>query len=450
MRIIAALAAIALPVLACECAHLTVCELLQLPTIFIGEVIDGGVASVREDPWQSNVDHVRFKVLESFRGLPSGTQTIDVQLTPTFGMCSPIPYFPGRKYLVVPSKRDGKFFDGVCFQGRDVETAADDVRQVREYFAGKMPLNIHGQIAVARHSDLLDFLLNIGEAKPLGGVTISTTRNGQTFSAVTSPDGKYLLALPAPGKYIVQATLNPYVFNPEEGERLEISVPPRGCATKNFGMKVDNSISGSVRDENGQPIKNAKVGLIDLDRPQSDTERHPWFNDAYTEHAGMTFLFENVPIGRYLIVFNPDGPRSGTLFDLPFESTYYPLNGTLTNARTVEVKSGGIHLTGMDLIAGKRVEFRRVVVNVRFPDGTPMKTAAISCTALPREDVRFPCTIQRAPLERENGSAKFLAPVDRKLQIEVKDAYGRNLTQTYTSVHEPGATTVTQEFVVTP
>src|SRR5579862_2596392 len=126
MRILSTLAVIALPVLACECHHLTVCELIQLPTIFIGEVIDGGVASVREDPYYSNADHVRFKVLESFRGLPSGTQTVDVQLTPTLGMCAPIPYYPGRKYLVVPSKRDGKFSDSVCFQGRDVETAADD------------------------------------------------------------------------------------------------------------------------------------------------------------------------------------------------------------------------------------------------------------------------------------------------------------------------------------
>ena len=450
MRIIATLAAIAFPLLACECRHLTVCELIQLPTIFIGEVVDGGVASVRDDPWYSNVDHVRFKVIESFRGLPPGTQTVDVQLTPTAGMCAPIPYYSGRRYLVAPSKRDGKFSDSVCFQGRDVEAAVDDVRQVRDYFAGKMPMNVHGQVAVARHSDLVDFLLSMGETKPLRGVTISTTRNGQTFSAVTDADGKYTLALPAPGDYKVRATLNPYVFSPEEGERLEISVPPQGCAIKNVGMTVDNTIAGSVRDENGQPIKNAKVGLIDLDRPQSDTDRHPWFSDAYTEQAGMTFLFKSVPIGRYLLVFNPDGPRSGTLFDQPLESTYYPLNSTRANARTVEIKSGGVHLTGMDLIAGKRAEFRQVAVKVRFPDGTPMKTAEIRCTALPREDAGFPCTVQRTPLEREDGSAKFLAPADRNLQIEVKDAYGRNLGKTYTSTHEPGTTAVMQEFVVTP
>jgi hypothetical protein len=445
VRIIGTLAAIAFPLLACECRHLTVCELIQLPTIFVGEVIDGGVTSIRDDPWHSNVDHVRFKVLESFRGLPSGTQTVDVQLTPTFGMCAPIPYYPGRKYLVVPGKLDGKFSDSVCFQGRDVESAADEVRQVREYFAGKMPINVHGQVAVARDSDLVDFLLTMGEAKPLRGVTISTTRNGQSFSAVTNADGKYTLALPAPGDYQVRATLNPYTSEPEE-----ISVARKGCAIQDFGMTVDNTISGSVRDENGRPIKNARVGLIDLDRPQSDSDGHAWFDHAYTERAGTTFSFENVPIGRYLLVFNPDGPRSGTLFDLPFESTYYPLNGTRTTAKIVEVKSGGVHLTGMDLIAGKRVDFRHVVVRVRFPDGTPMKTAQINCTALPRGDDGFPCTIQRVAPDSDDSSMQFLAPVDRTLQIEVKDRYGRDLKRTYISTHDPGSTTVTQEFVVTP
>jgi hypothetical protein len=86
MRVLTALAAIAVPVLACECRHLSVCELIQMPTVFIGEVIDGGVTSIRDDPWNSNVKHVRFRVLENFRGLPANAQTVDVELTPTARM----------------------------------------------------------------------------------------------------------------------------------------------------------------------------------------------------------------------------------------------------------------------------------------------------------------------------------------------------------------------------
>src|SRR5579872_2428099 len=84
------------PAFACECRKLTVCELLQRPTIFIGEVIDGGVRSLREDPWYSKSTHVRFRIVESFRGLPKDATTVDMDVSPTAGMCDPNPYFPGR------------------------------------------------------------------------------------------------------------------------------------------------------------------------------------------------------------------------------------------------------------------------------------------------------------------------------------------------------------------
>src|SRR6185437_6797615 len=150
------------------------------PTIFIGEVIEGGVTSIQDDPWYANVDHVRFRVLENFRGLPAGARTVDVRLMHLFGMCSPIPYYPGKRYLVVPDRRNGKFYDGPCFGGEDVETAADDIRQVRQYFAGKMPIRAQGRVATSDDSTMVDFLIRVGEAKPLVGVTVSTSPRGKT------------------------------------------------------------------------------------------------------------------------------------------------------------------------------------------------------------------------------------------------------------------------------
>ncbi len=110
------------PALACDCTPMTVCELIQQPTIFIGEVIDGGITSLREDPWRSDFGRVRFKVLESLRGLPRGTRTVDVRLMSPGGMCSPIPYHSGKKYLVVPNEDDGALIDGPCFSARNVVT----------------------------------------------------------------------------------------------------------------------------------------------------------------------------------------------------------------------------------------------------------------------------------------------------------------------------------------
>jgi len=420
--------------------------MLQLPTIFIGEVIDGGITSIREDPWNSRVNHVRFRVLENFRGLAPNTVTVDVELAPTMGMCAPIPYHSGRRYLVVPDKRDGRLSDGACFQGRDVETAAEDVRQVREYFAGKMQSNVHGRVAVARAPVLVDFLLEGGEAKPLAGVTISTSRGGKTWSTRSSADGRYSLPLPAAGVHSVRARLEPYV-----PDIAEIYVRGSGCATHDFALTVDNTISGSVLDSQGEPLKEGRVGLIDLDRPPPDTAEHIWFNDAYVDGPDMTFTFKNVPIGRYLLVFNPDGPRWGRLFDGASEISYYPSGSTRAGARTIEIKSGSVHLTGMDLVAGPQVTSRQVTVRVQFPDGTPMKTARIRLVGLPLlpgepEWVAWGGLVN----DKDNGSVQFTAPANRRLRLEVTDMYGRELKQKYTSTHEPGSATITQEFIVTP
>ena len=300
------------PVLGCECRSWTVCELVQQPTIFIGEVIDGGVNSIRDDPWYSKANHVRFKVVESFRGVPKGTKIVDIAVTPTLGMCSPNPYFPGRTYLVVPSKWEGKLRDGLCFSGRDVVNAADTVKYVRDYFAGKSPLNVHGRVAVAPEWALVSYLLSVGQAKPLSGVRVWASEDGRSLSSVTDADGRYSLTVPARGSYDIKATLSPY--NPDGAT---VTVGAGGCAVRDFALQSGSTVSGAVNDENGHTVKNAKVGLIALSPPKNQPDGRAWLLDAYTGQSDQGFLIKNVPVGRYLLIFNPEGPRSGRLFDMP-------------------------------------------------------------------------------------------------------------------------------------
>src|ERR1017187_5110828 len=168
----------------------------------------------------------------------------------------------------------------------------------------------------------------------------------------------------------MRAILKPYSSQP-----AEISVSRRGCAIQDFGLTLDNSISGRVLDEGGQPLEKAKVGLVDLDHPTSNPNGRASFADAYVNRSDMTFEFKNVPTGRFLLMFNPEGPGHDTRFDLPFESTYYPPGATRATAKVLEIKSSGVHLTGMDLVVGKPVEFRPVVVRVRFPDRSEEHTS---------------------------------------------------------------------------
>jgi len=423
---------ISFPALACSCREFSVCDLLQFPVLFIGQVVEGGVSSIRVDPWYNNAQYVRFKLIEGFRGLPPGTKTVDVEVGGRAGMCSPDLFFPGHTYLVAPSKQSGRLVDSICSPSRDVQRAADDVRIVRDYFAGKMPPNVHGRV-------------ELGEAKPLGGVTVTATRGNRDYSTVTAPDGRYFLNLPGQGQYQLRANLIPYSAEP-----MSISVA-NACAVQDLALNVDNTISGRVLDAHGKPVKNARVGLIDVDQLASARRRHVWFREAYTEQPDVSFLFKNVPLGKYLLMFNPDGPRpNGIEAGLRDESTFYPMANNRSGAKVLEIKSGGVHLTGKNLVMGKPVPFRSVTVLVRFPDGAPMDTAQIRCVGKPLQAGGLPWVFEEYVIHGQNGTLHFSAPANRKLELEVTDAYERDLKARYTSAHEPGSTPIIQEFVVAP
>lgn len=442
------LAALGVPIVACDCIRLSICNVLEsAPVIFVGEVIDGGITSIRQDPWYANPGHARFRVLENFRGLPKDAQTVDVELSPSGGMCGPLPYYSRRTYLVIPQSLNGKFVDGGCSSSRDVLKDPADIQTVRNYFAGRERFNVSGGVAVAPFSDLAGFLLEQGEAKPLAGVTVSTTQNGTTFSALTDADGHYTLPLPYTGSYTLRAGLDPYA-----SEVVAAPAPSHACAEQDFGLRIDNTISGQVLDAAGNPVKRGRVGLIDLDRHSADPwSRHVWFNEAYVEDRSA-FTFGNVPIGRYLLVFNPDGPLWQQIFDQAFESTYYPSGSTRANAKVIQVKSGGTHLTDMNLTMGPRVESREVTVRVRFADGAPMTTAEIRCIGVPLHPGEPEWWTQGGYLvDPEQPDAKhFFAPANRKLRIELRDRYGRDLKKPYVAEFAPGTSPISQEFVVEP
>jgi hypothetical protein len=306
---------------------------------------------------------------------------------------------------------------------------------VRAYFSGKPSRTVRGRIAADTDSTLVDFLLEQGEAKPLRGITISTNAAGRLVSAVSDAAGRYNLRLPAAGTFRVRAALAPYTPT-----SATVSVQGRGCADQNFGLSIDNTISGTVVDRQGQPVKSARVGLIDLDQPHSPRDRHVWFEHAYMEQNDQTFLFKNVPIGRYRLVFNPDGPGKGSLFDLALESTSFP--------GVIEINNSGTHLKGINLTAGPLVEMRQITVRARFSDGSAMRTAYIRCLGDPLRPGEFLWVGSPVPGKLTPGEAQFYTPVNRRLTIQLTDSYGRDLGGTYSATHGPGVTPIRQEFVV--
>lgn len=430
MRVLILALVFSVPLVACECAQLTPCWMAERPVIFIGEVIDGGVTSLKEDPWYSDAEHVRFRVIEAFRGVPAGTETIEVLLFPPGGMCSPVPYFSGKRYLVSPHESRGALWDGPCFSGQHVERAGEEIQFLRDYFAGRMPVNIHGRVATGS-----DYRLSDGRAKPLSGVTVTALRGEEVYSTTSDADGNYFIVLPGAGLYQLTARLDPYTSKRDD----TLIVPPSGCVIAHIEMSTANTVSGRVATSEGVPVARGEVGLIDIESPRDAPVVH-----LATSRDDGSYLFQHVPLGRYVLAVNPHGPSTRS----PFETAYYPNAGSRDDALIIDILDDETDWTGMDLVVGRRVEFRRVRVSASFADGATMQTARIECNGAPVEPRQPGWSAVRGT--GKDGVVEFEAPANLSLRISLKDAYGRDLGQEYVAEFDAGASPVEHEFVVTP
>jgi len=407
-----------------------------LPVVFIGNVVAGGVGSIREDPWFSSSRSVRFEVIEVFRGLAPGTKFVDMETMPTLGMCSPNPYRPGRTYLVTPGVREGRFFDGSCFSGRDVEDAKDSVEFLRRHFRNPSRFHIRGRVGAAEREDF-----DLDEDKPLSGAVVSTVAGGRVISSTTDAQGRYELAVPTPGQYLVQSRLNGY-RNTSATVRLR-NAP---CANHTVAMVSGSSISGKVVDANGQLVRHAQVGLFALDGPSTADSVRAWYRTEFPDRSDGRFRFENVPLGRYILAVNPMGPRIDGYDPFPFESTYHPTGSDRANAKNIEIDRGGLQLTGKDIVAGAPVDFRNVTLKYRFADGAPITSAVVDVIG-----DASPGGVQWSDgqsIYRGQSEVRFRVPANRTIRMSLRDRYGRDLGKRYESTHAPGTAPIFQEFIV--
>lgn len=444
MRDLSFLVAFAGCALGCECVKPTACSLLEREILFVGEVISGGVDSLRENPWYAKHRVVRFRVLENFRGLPQGALTADVEIVPPEGMCAPVPYFQGRRYLVSPLRVNGALFELMCYSSVELSKLGTDLDVLREYFSGKMPTHLRGRVFASRESDV-----NYIEAdrQPLPGVRVVAKSGKSRHTAVTGADGRYRLKVPA-GDYQLNAKLASYPL--WEGE-AEVTVEQGGCADFDLSMGSGSTISGRVLDAGGKPVPGAQAGLIAWrDRAWDATtlRSSPAIYVASAAPEDGRFRFADVPLGEYLLVFNPDGPQSDRVADRPRARTYYPAGSSLANAKPIAVRRPGVRLTGLDLVAGPPVEQRTVSVRAEFPDGQPYGTAVVHCVGYATDGGDLPLARQKSPWT--NREVTFAMPADRRIEITIKDGHGRDMKAEYRRVHPPGAAPIVEKFVIQP
>jgi len=436
---------------ACSCRMPDIFELLQAKTLFIGEVIDGGIVSVRDDPWYADVTSARLSVVKSFRGIPKALKTVDIKLRPSNGMCAPLPYHLGRRYLVAMNTGYSELYDNGCSSSVDVEDTPEDVEVVRQHFSKSRPGYIAGMVVGSDDPDAtlkgnpFDFP-DTRSGRVLSGVTISATRNGKTYNTLSDQSGDYRLAVPEAGIYQVLAT-----YKLHTSKRIAVAVSLDQPVRRNFAMQVSSTISGRLLGRNNQPVLNAKVGLVDLDRLKAEPGKLPWLEIATSSSSDGSFQFRYVPVGRYLLVSNPNGPQVTRMGENPGERSYYSGRPDTSKPQVLEVTFDGVHLAGVDVKQGKPSILRPVNVRVEFPDGVGMKSAEVKCTALPTESDQLPVVLDVFySNDKHDGTFDFQVPADRKLEIEIKDIYLRTKKVYFKSEHEPGTAPIKLKYVVTP
>lgn len=436
LRVAVALAAVVLallpPASACSCSEPDVCRMLESPVAFLGEVLEGGITA-HEDPWYASSRTVRFRVLEWFRGAGSDAKVIEVKVYSPMGMCAAIPFVNGERYLVRPVRLEKQLVSGDCYYGMRAEDAQEAVELLREQARGDLPLHIRGSVFAGMPGSSR----SSGSRRPLAGVRVEAAGSGKLLSALTDSQGRYRLVLPSAGEYRVKASFPPY-----RAEARKVTVRRGSCSVADFPMQVDTSITGHVRDARGQPL-DAQVALIALDVDTDKQTDESWFDTEYTKGPDRVFRFKNVPLGRYLLMFNPEGP-GGTRYrqGLPLEQTYYPGASARSEAREIVLAADAMHLAAMDLVVGKPVPQRTVRVSVKMPDGRPVTFAKVMCSAegVPRtEGSTF-----------EAGTAELIVPADRPLHLEIRDGFGRRWSRAYTKSYGPGPEPITETFVVEP
>lgn len=429
----------------CQCTKFSICSVIQRETVFVGEVIEGGVDSLREDPWYASRRVVRFRILENFRGLPKSSPTVDVEILSPGGMCSPVPYYQGRRYLVSPPRIDGQLIEQGCYSGVELKRLGTDLDVVREYFSGKMPTHLRGRVFASRESGVLSYVDE--DTEPLPGVRVLAKSGKSTHTAVTGADGLYRLKVPA-GVYQLSARLTSYPLLETE---TQVTVAQGGCAGTDLGMVTGSTISGRVLDADGKPLPNAQAGLIAWRDRAWDASTWRTSPATYVARAAPEdgrFRFADVPLGEYLLVFNPDGPQANRVDDRPRARTYYPGGSSWANARPIEVRSPGIRLTGMDLRAGPPVAQRAVSVRAEFPDGQHYRNAVVRCVGYAPGGADLP--IANLDILGNDREARFAMPADRRIEIVITDWHGRDMKAEYRRVHPPGAAPIVEKFVVQP
>ncbi len=177
---------------------------------------------------------------------------------------------------------------------------------------------------------------------PVGGRGINVTADRQ--STRTDAEGAYSFASVTPGNYLLRAEHSGFV-----GGSFTRSANPAGQETLAVGAgqtldKIDirllasGVISGTVFDEDNQPMEGVMVAAIRLTYQRGGQQQEQQLRNVMTDDLG-DFRLYGLPSGSYFVrAQNPNAnPITGGQTS---RSAYYPGSATIESAQKVKVNAG--------------------------------------------------------------------------------------------------------------
>lgn len=389
-------------VFACSCHTPTACEAFNgSQAVFIGRPIKASKQQDRSSGGQPRIVYfgeVVFEVIEPFSGVSDRFITVWSSVDE---LCGGHSFIPGSVYLVYARElSDKKLWAGNCGRTRLLDTlwldsliyGNDGSDSYRKHMADKKKEydeelvflrdsaqgRINGAQIYGTVLTSVNYLKKREDRLPgyVSGATVKVEGEGQSVVLQTDDVGQYNIQGLKPGTYSV--TLTPpdgYRIERENNLKQEAVIRNCGCRSLGFRLEPDTNIRGRVLDEKGNPIDGLQVNLLSADwQDEPSFDAPPKSLSVWEERSQKSgeFIFENVPVGRYLIgvsVVNSE-PK------FPYSRTFYPRTSDIKLAEVIKVELGK-KAGPFELRLTKKLPTQTIEGVVLWPDETPVVGASV-------------------------------------------------------------------------